>query len=101
MSEAKAFSTTESPRALGTTKALILETAMKIASRDGIEGLTIGELAKAVGMSKSGLFAHFGGKDQLQLSVLQLATERFVDVVMREAFKAPRGEPRDRRRSAR
>jgi AcrR family transcriptional regulator len=76
------------------TKALILDVALKIASRDGIEGLTIGELAKAVGMSKSGLFAHFGGKDQLQLSVLELAVERFVDIVMRPAFGSPRGEPR-------
>ncbi len=76
------------------TKALILDTAVKIASREGIEGLTIGELAKAVGMSKSGLFAHFGGKDQLQLEVLRQATERFVDVVMKPAFRAPRGEPR-------
>ncbi len=76
------------------TRALILDTALKIASRDGIEGLTIGELAKAVGMSKSGLFAHFGGKDQLQLAVLELATQTFIDVVMRPAFKEPRGEPR-------
>jgi AcrR family transcriptional regulator len=94
MSEAKALSIAESPRPFGATKSLILETAMRIASREGIEGLTIGELAKAVGMSKSGLFAHFGGKDQLQLSVLQLATDRFVDIVMRSAFKSPRGEPR-------
>lgn len=76
------------------TKALILDTAVKLASREGIEGLTIGELAKAVGMSKSGLFAHFGGKDQLQLDVLKQATDAFVDTVMRPAFQAPRGEPR-------
>ena len=73
---------------------MILDTAMKIASRDGIEGLTIGELAKAVGMSKSGLFAHFGGKDQLQLAVLELATERFVDIVLRKSFKSAAGIPR-------
>jgi AcrR family transcriptional regulator len=77
-----------------TTKTLILDRALKIASREGIEGLTIGELAKAVGMSKSGLFAHFGGKDQLQLSVLKLATKQFVDCVIRPAIKAERGEPR-------
>ncbi|MES2962958.1 MAG: TetR/AcrR family transcriptional regulator [Bdellovibrionota bacterium] len=86
MSEAKALN----------TKTVILDTAMKIASRWGIEGLTIGELAKAVGMSKSGLFAHFGGKDQLQLDVLKSATENFVDAVMRPAFVEPRGEPRIR-----
>ena len=76
------------------TREVILNTAMKMVSRWGIEGLTIGELAKAVGMSKSGLFAHFGGKDQLQLDVLKSATEHFVDAVMRPAFKASRGEPR-------
>lgn len=92
MSEAKALPLSGARQ----TKTLILDTAMKIASRWGIEGLTIGELAKAVGMSKSGLFAHFGGKDQLQLSVLESATSNFVDVVMRPAFKEPRGEPRIR-----
>jgi AcrR family transcriptional regulator len=76
------------------TKSLIVSTATKMASRDGIEGLTIGELAKAVGMSKSGLFAHFGGRDQLQLEVLRNAATHFVDLVMRPAFRAPRGEPR-------
>ncbi len=76
------------------TKSLILDTAVKIASRDGIEGLTIGELAKAVGMSKSGLFAHFGGRDQLQLDVLKMANDQFVDAVLRPAFKSTRGEPR-------
>lgn len=101
MSEAKATvekETSERPAAVGRgprdTRAMILDMAVKIVSRDGIEGLTIGELAKAVGMSKSGLFAHFGGKDQLQLAVLQLATDTFVDVVLRQAFKSPRGEPR-------
>jgi AcrR family transcriptional regulator len=78
------------------TKAAILSCALKIASRDGIEGLTIGELAKAVGMSKSGLFAHFGTKDRLQLSVLQAATEHFIENVMRPAFRSERGEPRVR-----
>lgn len=81
-------------RASRNTRAVILETALKLASRDGIEGLTIGELAKAVGMSKSGLFAHFGGKDQLQIAVLKLAVTRFVDIVLRPAFESPRGEPR-------
>ncbi len=92
MSTALKFDTTKSAN----TKALILDTAVKIASREGIEGLTIGELAKAVGMSKSGLFAHFQGKDNLQLSVLETATAQFVDAVMRPAFKEPRGEPRIR-----
>jgi AcrR family transcriptional regulator len=76
------------------TRTHILETALKVVSRDGLEGLTIGRLATACRMSKSGLFAHFGGKDQLQLAVLQLAVNRLVEKVMRPAFKAPRGEPR-------
>lgn len=78
------------------TRDMILETALKIVSREGLEGLTIGELAKVVGMSKSGLFAHFGGKDELQLRVLELATKNFVEHVMRPAFKAKRGQERIR-----
>jgi AcrR family transcriptional regulator len=93
MSEVKPLSRNEKDKARK-TRVIILDTALKIASRHGIEGLTIGELAKAVGMSKSGLFAHFGGKDQLQLDVLKMATEQFVEEVMRPAFRATRGEPR-------
>ena len=76
------------------TREMILDVALKTVSRVGIEGLSIGDLAKEVGMSKSGLFAHFGGKDQLQLAVLELATTKFVDHVLRPAFTAPRGEAR-------
>lgn len=93
MSEFKT-ETQETERAPRNTRGLILDTALKIVSREGIDGLTIGELAKAVGMSKSGLFAHFGGKDQLQLSVLEMAVERFIEVVMKPAFRVQRGEPR-------
>ena len=50
---------------------------MRLASRDGLEGLTIGTLSSELGLSKSGLFAHFGSKDELQLQVLQAAVERF------------------------
>lgn len=85
---------TTSDRSARNTRALILDAALRIVSREGLEGLTIGDLAKSVGMSKSGLFAHFGGKDQLQLSVLELVRDLFVDTVMRPAFKAPRGLPR-------
>lgn len=88
-----ALQKTDSTKAAN-TKDLILTTAIKIASVHGIEGLTLGELAKAVGMSKSGLFAHFASKDQLQLEVLKKTTDHFVDVVMRPAFKEPRGVPR-------
>jgi len=77
-------------------KIKILNTALKMASKEGIDGLTIGELAKAVGMSKSGLFAHFGSKDQLQLDVLKRATQIFIDNVMLPAFEQPKGEKRIR-----
>lgn len=76
------------------TRTQIIEMALGVASREGLAGLTIGELAKAVGMSKSGLFAHFRGIDSLQLAVLEAAVERFVATVMQPAFEKPRGEPR-------
>lgn len=72
----------------------ILGRALRLASRDGLGGLTIGTLAGELGLSKSGLFAHFGSKEELQLSVLQAAIERFKLAVVGPAFKAPRGEPR-------
>lgn len=76
------------------TRERILEQAVRLASRDGLEGLTIGTLSSELGLSKSGLFAHFGSKDELQLQVLQAAVERFEETVIRPALKAPRGEPR-------
>ena len=78
------------------TRERILEQAIRLASRDGLEGLTIGTLSSELGLSKSGLFAHFGSKDELQLQVLQAAVERFEETVIRPALKAPRGEPRVR-----
>lgn len=78
----------------GGTRAQILETAVKLASRDGLRGLTVGLLAKAVGMSKSGLFAHFNSKDNLQIKVFRLAAEDFTDKVLRKSFQQPRGLPR-------
>ena len=67
-----------------------------MASEIGLEGVSIGSLAEATGLSKSGLFAHFKSKEALQLDVLQEATARFVAVVMQPALEAPRGEPRVR-----
>lgn len=78
------------------TRSAVLKAALSLASAEGLEGLSIGRLAKAVGMSKSGLFAHFKSKDQLQVDVLEEAIERFTDVVVRPAVKAARGEPRVR-----
>ncbi|RLB47487.1 MAG: TetR/AcrR family transcriptional regulator [Deltaproteobacteria bacterium] len=76
------------------TRGMILDRALSLASTEGLEQLTIGLLAKAVGMSKSGLFAHFKSKEQLQLSVLEAASERFVRGVISPSLKEPRGEPR-------
>jgi AcrR family transcriptional regulator len=76
------------------TRAAILERAVDIASLEGLEGLTIGRLADDLRMSKSGLFAHFGSKEELQLAALETAKERFIENVVRPAIKAERGYPR-------
>ena len=78
------------------TRDTILETALALASTGGLEGLSIGTLASAVGLSKSGLFAHFGSKEDLQLAVLRTAADRFVAEVITPALREPRGEPRVR-----
>lgn len=76
------------------TRQSILEHAVDIASLEGLEGLTIGRLADELKMSKSGLFAHFGSKEELQLATIERARERFVESVFRPALKAERGYPR-------
>jgi AcrR family transcriptional regulator len=78
------------------TRDRILDRAVSIASRDGLDGLTVGTLAAELGLSKSGLFAHFGSKDSLQVQTLQTAIEKFEHSVLRPALKATRGEPRIR-----
>jgi AcrR family transcriptional regulator len=78
------------------TRQAVLEHATAVASQVGLEGLTIGRLAEDLELSKSGLFAHFRSKEALQVQVLEFAIERFVDVVLRPALTAPRGEPRVR-----
>lgn len=78
------------------TKGAILDEAIQVTSRDGFAGLTVGSLAERTGMSKSGLFAHFGSMDRLQLQVLLRAQERFVDSVVRPGLATPRGERRVR-----
>lgn len=74
-----------------TTRNRILDEAMKIASRDGLEGLTIGALAKALSLSKSGLFVHFGSKEALQIAVLEHTFERFREFVMPSVESASPG----------
>ena len=76
------------------TRHSILERAVDVASLEGLEGLTIGRLADELSMSKSGLFAHFGSKEELQLATIDAAQERFRDEVLRPAFQEPRGFPR-------
>jgi len=76
------------------TRQSILAHAAGLASRVGLEGLTIGRLADDLDLSKSGLFAHFRSKEALQMKVLEHAATRFTEVVIRPALAAPRGEPR-------
>jgi AcrR family transcriptional regulator len=76
------------------TRAAIVAAALEIASREGLEGLTIGGLAERMQMSKSGVFAHFGSREDLQLAVLRAYAERFVEQVLRPAVGRPRGLPR-------
>lgn len=64
---------------------------MHIASAEGLEGLTIGRLATELAMSKSGLFAHFGSKEDLQLATIETARAIFIDKVLRPAFETQRG----------
>jgi len=76
------------------TRTAILDEALKVASKLGLEGLTIGTLAEATGMSKSGLFAHFGSREDLQLAVLEHAAQRYGERVLVPALRIERGLPR-------
>jgi AcrR family transcriptional regulator len=76
------------------TRAAILDRAVDLASIEGLEGLTIGRLAAELRMSKSGLFAHFGSKQELQLATIAAAAERFRAAVIEPAREAPDGAPR-------
>lgn len=76
------------------TRDAIIDRAYSIACSTGLEGLSIGPLAQAVGMSKSGVFAHFGSREDLQLAVLYSAGERFTNHVLLPALKHRRGLPR-------
>lgn len=78
------------------TKQFILETGLDMASRVGLESVTIGELAKATGMSKSGLFAHFKSKENLQIEILHFAGELFADGVIVPALRTKAGVGRIR-----
>src|SRR6266480_6413997 len=80
------------PRADGErTRGAILRTAASLATVDGLEGLSIGHLAAAIGMSKSGLYAHFGSKQELQLATVEEAERSFDEEVVKPALVAAPG----------
>ncbi len=76
------------------TKAAIVDAALGLASQIGLEGLSIGAIAEITGMSKSGVFAHFGSREELQISVVREYHERFEREVFYPALQAARGLPR-------
>ena len=76
------------------TKAAIVDAALGLASTIGLEGLSIGALAEITGMSKSGVFAHFGSREELQISVIRQYHDRFEAEVFYPAMQAARGLPR-------
>ena len=76
------------------TRAAILDAALGLASHVGLEGLSIGALAEVTQMSKSGVFAHFGSREELQISVVREYNAKFEDEVFYPALAEPRGLPR-------
>jgi AcrR family transcriptional regulator len=76
------------------TRAAILDSALSLASQMGLEGLSIGVLAEVAGMSKSGVFAHFGSREELQIAVIREYHRRFEEEVFFPAMREPRGVPR-------
>jgi AcrR family transcriptional regulator len=79
------------------TRELILNCAYELAREEGLEGLSIGNVALSAGMSKSGVFAHFGSREQLQLALLESVAARFLEFVKAPALRAARGLPRLRK----
>ena len=73
------------------TRAAILDVALDVASRDGLEGVTIGILADRLDMSKSGVFSHFGSRDELLIEVLKEYETRFLSDILKPALALPRG----------
>jgi AcrR family transcriptional regulator len=76
------------------TRQVILGHALELARVEGLAGVTIGRLAETASLSKSGLFAHFGSKEALDVAVVEEASRRFVQEVLVPALARPRGEPR-------
>jgi AcrR family transcriptional regulator len=78
------------------TREKILDTSLRMASRLGLDGVSFGDLANQLQISKSGLFAHFASKEDLQIETLGAAARRFTEAVLLPAFAKPRGLPRIR-----
>src|SRR5439155_23908960 len=76
------------------TRATILDAALALAANMGLEGLSIGALAEVTRMSKSGVFAHFGSREELQISVIREYHAKFEEDVFYPAMHEPRGLPR-------
>jgi AcrR family transcriptional regulator len=76
------------------TRAAILDSALRLASQMGLEGLSIGALAEVAHMSKSGVFAHFGSREELQIAVIREYHRRFEEEVFFPAMRELRGVPR-------
>ena len=89
-----ALTTSAAPTKGEQTRTAILDAALRIASKLGLEGLTIGTLADETGMSKSGLFAHFGSREDLQLAVLEHFAQLYGERVFVPVLKIERGLPR-------
>ena len=85
------MSTTPSPTKGAATREAIVARSYALACRNGLEGLTIGLVAEQVGMSKSGVFAHFGSREELQLATLDLGGELFIRDVLVPALAEKRG----------
>ncbi|HMC15572.1 MAG TPA: TetR/AcrR family transcriptional regulator [Albitalea sp.] len=78
----------------GLTLAAILDTAISMAATDGLESLTVGELAKRLNLSKSGVFSRIGSREALQKAVIEEYDRRFLQDVFVPAMREPRGLPR-------
>jgi AcrR family transcriptional regulator len=73
------------------TRTAVLDTAVALATEAGLDGLSLGQLAETLGVSKSGLFAHWRSKEELQLATIERAREQWADQVVAPAMRAPRG----------
>ncbi|WP_213454597.1 TetR/AcrR family transcriptional regulator [Rhizomonospora bruguierae] len=73
------------------TRNAVLDAAVALATEAGLSGLSLGQLADRLGVSKSGLFAHWRSKEELQLATVERASEHFIEHIVVPALRAPRG----------